>query len=45
MGALRTQELSAWGNGQIVKESKDPKEKKYTVLNWDGTPRYATIVK
>lgn len=43
MGALRTKELSEWGNGKIVQtvtkvgEINPRKQLSYTVMNWDGT--------
>ena len=34
MGAMRTKDLSEWGNGNMVQEKGD----QVTVLNWDGKP-------
>lgn len=34
MGAMRTKELSEWGNGNMVKEQ----DGEFTILNWDGKP-------
>jgi hypothetical protein len=37
MGAMRTKELSEWGNGNMVQEKEGSSDEK-VVLNWDGTP-------